>query len=144
MAEVGVRLVGWSEFIRDLKRSGSEIPKQIRKANKEIADEVREDSRKKARSVSRQYAKAATGIQSRAFPDKAQIVINPRRYPWIFGAEFGAKRYKQFSAWKGNQFSSDGAGYAVYPTIVDSQDEIADTYGDRVMDAMKAAFPEGR
>lgn len=147
MAEVGVRLVGWSDFVRDLKRSSPEMGKQLRRANKEIADEVRDESRTEARSQSRQYAKAAAGIQSRAFPDKAQIVLNPRRYPWIFGAEFGSFAYKQFPTWRGNQWlngagPASGVGYAVYPTIRELSPEIADTYGDRVMDSFKHAFPE--
>lgn len=139
MADVGVRLVGWSDFVRDLRRAQPELVKELRRANRDIANEVRDESRDAARSESRQYAKAATGIQSRAFPDKAQIALNPNRFPWIFGAEFGSIQYKQFPAWRGND--SD-AGYAVFPTIRDMSEEIADTYGDRVMDAVSSAFPE--
>lgn len=142
MADVGIRLVGWREFVRDLRRTAPELAKELRRANAEIARDVRDDSRDAARSESRQYAKAATGIQSRAFPDSAQIVLNPRRYPWIFGAEFGALAYRQFPIWRGNQWTSDSVGYAVFPTIRESEDEIADEYGDRVMDAMRVAFPE--
>ncbi len=142
MADTGVRLVGWKEFANDLRRSDPRIRRELRSANREIANEVRADARANARSHSRQYAKAATGIQSRAFPDAAQIALNPRGRPWIFGAEFGALQYRQFLPWTGNQFTSDSVGYAVFPTIRDSEDEIADTYGDRMMQAMREAFPE--
>lgn len=150
MADTGIRLVGWQDFVRDLRRSNRDMAKQLRKANREIANEVRDRARGVGRVVYGKYGKygnAARAIQSQAFPDAARIRLRPKTDPRILGAEFGALAYPQFSKWRGNQWTAgsgpkSGVGYAVFPTIREMTPEIRDTYGDRIMDAMRAGFPE--
>jgi hypothetical protein len=137
------------DFVSDLRRVDARLPKVIQQANKEISVEVADAAQDRARGVSRQYAKAAKGISGRAKQKSASIAIRSARYPWIFGAEFGALAYRQFMPWRGNQWTQGygpdaGTGYAVYPTIRDKVPEIMDTYGDRMMDALAAAYPERR
>lgn len=57
----------------------------------------------------------------------------------IWGAEFGGGRRRttrQFAPWRGN---GEGAGYFLFPTVRDMEDEVLERYGDAVMRAVDAS-----
>ncbi len=94
------------------------------------------------------------------------INLKGRRYPWAWGAEFGAKRAwvfgkvtvqsrlrrRQFPIWRGNQFvvrGRGGPGWIIQPTIRENIDrvtrDIADGIDDLIDETMKRAkVPRGR
>jgi hypothetical protein len=64
--------------------------------------------------------------------------------PFAFGAEFGAKRYPQFAAWRGNQWvggsgPADGVGYFLYPAIREQHAEVERIYMANIMRLMRVA-----
>lgn len=140
-----------NNLARDIQRAvRREKDKALRRAHREIANEVRDEARGVGRVVYGKfgtYGNASKAITSRAWPDKARVRLEPRRDPRIFGSEFGSIQFKQFSAWRGNQFTAGsgpeaGTGYALYPTLRRMVPEIREEYGDRLMDALEAAFPK--
>lgn len=156
----GIRVVGLDQFARDLRRVDKDAARELAKSYRLIARDVRERSRARARQQSAAYAKAAAGIQSRASAKDARIRITGRRYPWIFGQEFGAYRnlerqirygestrtirgWNQFPPWRGNRYvNASNTGYAVYPTIRDRTPYLVDEV-ERAMDrSLAAAFPD--
>lgn len=159
MAE-GIRVVGLDQFARDLRRVDKDAAKELARAYRLIARDVRERARAKARQQSKAYKEAASGIQSKASARDAKIRITGRRYPFIFGHEFGAyqnldrtirygdkgirtvKGWNQFPPWRGNRYvNASNTGYAVFPTIRERTPFLVDEV-ERAMDkALAAAFP---
>lgn len=146
-----VATAGVKNLASDLRRAaGKEASAALRKAHREIANEVRDKARSKARSEygkAGSYGRASRAIQSRAFPDAAKIRMRAKSDPRIFGSEFGSHAYRQFRPWKGNQWTAgagpkSGVGYAVFPTFREEVPRIRDEYGDRLLDAVRVAFPD--
>lgn len=140
-----------NNLARDIQRAvGREKDKALRKAHREIANEVRDEARNRGRSAygkNGSYGRATRAITSRAWPDKARVRLEPKKDPRILGAEYGSHQFKQFRGWTGNQFTAGsgpdaGVGYALHPTLRDKVPEIREMYGDRLMDALEAAFPK--
>lgn len=159
MAE-GIRVVGLDQFARDLRRVDKDAAKELARAYRLIARDVRERARAKARQQSDAYEKAAAGIQSKASARDARIRISGRRYPFIFGHEFGAyhnldrtfaygdkgvrtvKGWNQFPPWRGNRYvNASNTGYAVFPTIRDRTPFIRDEVAKAMDEALAVAFP---
>jgi len=140
---------GVKNLVRDLRRaSEKEAVKVLRRAHREIANEIRDDARARAKTAYGKrgsYGRASRAITSRAWPDKAKVRLEPKKDPRVLGAEYGAIQYPQFRAWTGNQWIGgppEGVGYALLPTLRDDVPKIRETYGDRIMDALAAAFPD--
>ena len=148
---VTVKTRNVKNLARDIQRAvGREKDKALRKAHREIANEVRDEARTRGRSAygkNGSYGRATRAITSRAWPDKARVRLEPKRDPRIFGAEYGSVVFRQFRGWTGNQWTQgagpeSGVGYALHPTIRENVPKIREEYGDRLMDALEAAFPK--
>jgi hypothetical protein len=137
-----VEVRGLKEFQRELrklqdKQVNAELAALNQKAAQLVVDNVR--------PVSRQQAKVAGGIRA-AKTFKAAVVStkNTKRTPFAVGAFFGARRYKQFQPWIGNQWDpgdSVSASYGVPHAIAAHLDEIVDVYGDGIEALAAKAFP---
>jgi len=145
---VQIRTVNVKNLARDIHRAvGREKDRALRAAHRKIANEVRDDARTKARFTFGPYHRASRAITSRAFPNRAVVRLQKRTDPRIFGAEFGSIEFKQFYGWRGNQWTQGSGpdsqvGYALHPALRENVPRIREEYGDRLMDAMAAAFPK--
>ncbi len=83
---------------------------------------------------------------------RSEVSFGGSKFPEAAGVEFGAVRnvlrqrstgsyrgWNQFKAWKGN--GSD-AGYALFPAIRSSSDEILELGGKAIDDISRKAFPD--
>ena len=144
-----VAIPGYREWVRDLKGVSRDLERAVRLENKAVADEVAEAAVAAAKAVSPKYAKAAPGIRARGRSTAAAVAMMVNKYPWILGAEFGARQYAQFPAWTGNQWvegdgPEPGTGYALYPTIRRMVPDIVVDYADRVEARIAQVWTGGR
>lgn len=140
-----VAIPGYNQWVRGLAAVSKDLAREVQVENKQVAEEVAAEARQAAGSHSRQYAKAAAGIRARGRRNAAALALLVRRYPWILGAEFGAKYHRQFKPWTGNQWNpqvgpAGGVGYVVYPTIRRLTPQIVEGYADRVERRIAAAW----
>ena len=131
-----LKIDGMDAFIRELKRTDSTLPKAMQKANNDVAAVVlrRAVQLRDSQPGSARKTSIKTGNQA----TRASVVIGSEREPWTLGAEFGAKRFKQFQRWKGNQWRNaigdqwGGAdpqvGYFLHPAIDDTRSEFLEEY----------------
>lgn len=140
-----VHVEGLSDFQRELRRlRDSEIRKEMAAVN-QAAAQVIVDA---VRPTSRQQAKVQGGIRAgKTFKAATVTTANTKRFPFAVGSFFGARRYRQFQPWIGNQWDPGdhvAASYGVPHAIASHLDEIIDTYGDRIEQLAAKAFPTGR
>lgn len=129
-----IRVVGLRDLQRELK--ALDLQGELKEANWRVAQIVLEEAEKRARALGRMQAKAAESLTAGRAQRKATVAFGGARYPFAFGAEFGAKKYPQFLPHLGR------TGYWLYPAIRDKRDEIVDAYGDEIERLTKAAFPD--
>lgn len=130
-----VAVTGLPELLRDLKTMGRVLPAEIRKGHRRAAKVVEAAARARALAQGGAIAKARMAIKATATQRTAKLVLDATgRYPFIFGAEFGAKQYPQFKPWRGNQWQPDSGnvGYAVHPAIRDTREQFVDAYATEV------------
>lgn len=133
MAEVAFdRIEGLSELIRDLRGAPERLDKEIRRRFREVAKDVREQARDAAatvrprshadrpRALKQHWDALVKSITSGADSDSPWIRVGSNSVEWATSFEFGSRRYREFP-WRGN---STGAGYFLWPTIRDSEEEI--------------------
>lgn len=116
----------------------SKLPREIGKANKDAADMVVTSATRRAQGMGGVQAHAAKrGMRAKRSQRAAAITLDGVREPTILGAEFGAKKYRQFPPWRGNQWNPDsgGVGYFLHPVIRDDREQIIGKYAD-VIDAL--------
>jgi len=136
----GVKVVGLNEFRRELKRLEDDLTPELKAVNFELAQRVTSWAQTKAAAVSPQAAKAARdALKASRTAARAQVIIGNNKTPWALGAEFGAQRWKQFPAWRGND---KGAGYFLWPSIRDHREEIMDLYMEALDKLAGKAFPD--
>ncbi len=154
-----VTVKGLSEFRRELRAIDAEIPKAMQVANKDIAREVSDAARSNARSAGGVWAKAAGAITPRATAEAASVGVSataraPMALPAFWGARsrtgwFGAPKYAgyptQHPPWVGNTWeaaSRSEGPYVINYTLLEQEDRVVELYGDAVMAASAAAFPD--
>lgn len=135
-----VEVDGIDSFIRDIKKAGSDVVDRMKKANNDAAAVVLK--RAVVLRDGQPGAARKTSIKTGNKANRASLVIGSSREPWALGAEFGANRFKQFQAWKGNQWRNGlgntwgGAdpqvGYFLHPAIRDTRDEFKEEYGKQI------------
>jgi len=149
-------VAGLNKALRGLPK---EYARELSVASNEIAQKVADGAAGRARSVGGIARHVAPSI--RAGKGKAPIVRmgDSTRLPesgngWtrkrtgtgqtvgdvIWGAEFGAKNYWQFSPWLGNRAH---AGYFLWPTIREMNEETQDRYLEAVSRAHAKIKPQG-
>ena len=130
-------VTGAEEFARALRKMSPQIKRELDKRNREIGKEVIAKAKGRASGVSRQAARASAAMSATGARGGVAIRLAGRKVPFALGAEFGAKRYPQFMAWTGNQWSGipEGVGYFMHPTIRDSVPDVVNKYLDACQDA---------
>jgi hypothetical protein len=134
---------GLRQFSRALKNLGGEIPRSLRDYNVKAAEAVVEVGKEYARSP--QQAKAAESLRaSRSASYVAILLGDNNRYAFARGAEWGARRYKQFPPWRGNQWMSwgGGPGYFLHPAIRTVGSTVLEEYWQSIRALRAEAFPE--
>jgi septal ring factor EnvC (AmiA/AmiB activator) len=134
---------GLSQFQRELKKLSGALPTSLRKLNEEAANKIVDTGREKARRP--QQAKAAESLRaSRSANYVAVLLGDSSKYEFALGSEFGARRYKQFPPWRGNQWQSwgGGPGYFLHPAIREVGTTILDDYWDSIRGLARRAFPD--
>lgn len=145
-----IEVEGLAEFRRDLRKLGTELPRELRKLNKSAAELVVDEARARAQSLGGVAAHVAPSLKAQAQGASAAVKLGGNRYPMAGGAEFGAGRntpratargrvagWNQFPEWTGN--SSD-AGRFLYPAIRARQADVIELYGDGIEQLAQRAF----
>ena len=136
----GVKVVGLDDFRRELKKLEEDLTPELKTVNFQLAVQVQTWAQTKAAAVSPQAAKAAReALKASKTAARAQVILGSNKTPWALGAEFGAARWKQFPAWRGN---SKGAGYFLWPSIREHREEIMDLYMAALDKLAAKAFPD--
>lgn len=147
----GHTIRGLNEFLRELGQANRKLAGQaLREGNKEAADIIARETQAQA-SRDRVASKAAGQVRAAADRLEAKITFNKtNRFPYVLGAFFGARRFKQFRPWVGNQYTAgdaggihtDGMPYHAAEAIEAKDTEFLDAYGDILERALARAFPD--
>lgn len=142
---IAAQIEGLDEFRASLRAAGKEYGRAMGQANKRAAEFVAAEARTRAISRGGSAAKGAQSIKASAAQKAAMVAIGGPRYQWMLGAEFGAKKYKQFPPWRGNQWQPDannGVGYFLHPAIRDTRERFEEMYLEELDTVAKSAFPK--
>jgi hypothetical protein len=155
LAKANVR--GLDDFRAKLRRhaDAKQLERELRTANFSVAKLIEERSKPIMAGLRGGMGpRAADTIKASRSAVAARLGLGGSDdAPYALGVEFGAVRgiprnggngrtikgWNQFDGWRGN---GDDAGYAVFPTIRDSTDEILDRYGDEIERILSDAFPD--
>lgn len=143
MAGPAVRVEGLRDLSRHLRAIDKSLARDLRIANKAAAETVLAEARRRASSLGGVAAKTAPTLRASGEQQRATVRLGGARAPYALGAEFGAKRYRQFKPWRGNQWGgfSGGPGYFLHPAIRETADEIVGQYGNLLDKLTAKAFP---
>lgn len=133
---------GLREFRIALKALGVGLPDSLRDYNVKAAEAVVERGRAKATRP--QQNKAAQSLRASRSGQAVGIMLGDNgAYAFARGAEFGARRYRQFPPWRGNQWMSwgGGPGYFLHPAIREVGETVLDDYWNSIRTLRKRAFP---
>ena len=144
-----VEFRGMRDFRRELRQVEAKLPREVGRALRSAVREiVLPEAQAKARAMGGVQAHAAGGIQAFGTQTKAGLRFsNSKKYAMSAGAFFGSKRFRQFPAWVGNDFSWDGGEgpgrgpYAINPALAAKADEFHERIGDALEDLAARAFP---
>lgn len=135
-----VELIGYDKLRWVLTKS-PEVRERVKDIHQKIGQDVVDDAKRRARGQRTATSKLATSpsaLKSARRARGAVVVLNAsnKTNAWAFGAEFGAKRYRRFQPWTGNQHVvlRDGPGYALYPAIRAAVPEIEQQILDMIED----------
>lgn len=148
-AKVTVR--GLDDLRRELKKlDDAGLIDGLKDVNQSVAESVVRWAR--SRAETRLEKRAAESLRASRVQARAQITFGGAKAAFAEGAEFGAMRektrqtsrgpvsgWKQFKEWRGND---TGAGYFLFPSIRDHEEQIADEYLDGIEKLMSKAFPD--
>lgn len=139
-----VAIRGLDEFRRELARSSKDAAREFARVNQQIAEPIAEGAKSRARSLGGAAAKGADSIKAKRSQKGVGITGGGGRHRYFWGAEFGARRYRQFEPWTGNQWvpMEGGVGYFLHPEIRDRVHDIDETYLDAIDKFAKSAFPD--
>ncbi|MDM4721845.1 hypothetical protein QTQ03_20425 [Micromonospora sp. WMMA1363] len=139
-----VRIEGLRDFVSALKAVDAQYPKAVRQANYDMAAELVARSKADAASVGGVARKAARSLRAARQANASVVTGGGARYPYFWGAEFGARQYRQFKPWRGNQYGgwSGGPGYFLHPTIRSEAERLLDGYMARLDALAGEAFPD--
>lgn len=144
--ELSVQIEGLAQFIVLMKKANPDLVVQIAAANFAVGKEIVVDAKDKADAIARprSAALAAKTLGASKSAKNAMVRLGGKRAPFALGTEFGAKKYKQFSAWRGNQWKSfdSGVGYYLHPAVRESWPEARATYLKTIDEVMRSSFPD--
>lgn len=143
-ASMQMTVLGLRDFQRALGHMAGDLPTSLREYNIRAAEEIVEAG--KARATTPQAHKAAEGSlrASKASSYVAVMLGDNRRYAFARGSEWGARRYRQFPPWRGNQWMSwgGGPGYFLHPAIREVGTRVIEEYWESIRHLWGRAFPE--
>lgn len=134
--------------IAGLRKALRAVPRdaqaELRKASLAIADRVAGLAAGRAITVGGVAKYVAPTIKARRDRVPKVVMGGTKRLPGrtgkgqtvgdvMWGAEFGARRHRQFRPWRG---SGQGAGYFLWPTVRDQSDETIERYGEALLHAV--------
>jgi len=138
-----IRVEGLDETRRALRKAGAtSATKAIRAAHKTTAKLVEGESRSRASGATRQQARAARSMLGKGTAGAAVLALrNTGSIPYGIGAYMGAKAYRQFPDWVGNNWDlAAGTGpYVVAEAISENLDEILELFETEIRDAIQSA-----
>jgi hypothetical protein len=143
--EFEYRIQGLRQFQQELAKLGDSLPVSLREYNVRAATEIITDAKAKANAYAPQQGKAAKSLRaSRSASSVAVLLGDNRRYAFAMGSEFGARQYKQFPPWRGNQWTGwePGPGYYLHPAIRDVGAHVVDELWESIRALAYRAFPE--
>lgn len=156
MAAPAVELIGFKEFVRDLRSMSADLPKEMRRAEKRIATDVAESAQGIASGMGGVQARAAGAIRGYATQTQASVGIGAgagypmaavafwgalRKTGWNAGARAGARR--QHPAWVGTSWEPGVAGqgpYAINDALAGY--DVLGAFAEMVTDMAAKAFPD--
>lgn len=143
MPEPGIRIKGLKEFTAALKDVDKSFGREMGKAAKAAGELIVPAARQRLADMSKQGAKAAPSIRAAASQKGVSIKFGGSGSPgdMAAGAIFGAKQYKQFPAWVGNDWTAGGTGgpYGINAAIREKSPEVIDLYTRIIGDLYKRA-----
>ena len=122
------------------KKAGHDIGTDLKKTNFEVAKFVRGEARGRARGLGGVAAKAAPSLRASRTGGYVQIQLGSARHPYALGAEFGAKKYKQFKPWTGPMTDAYDCGYFLGPSVKDNKKDIIVRWEKGVTEALNRAI----
>lgn len=151
-----VNVKGLNELRRELKKldqaDSSEWRKALSKVNYDVARLVVGKAKPRMAGLPGPGSRSSASLTASKSGVAARLAFGGARAPFAEGVEFGSARniprrtargtvrgWNQFQAWRGN---GPDAGYALFPTIRESTEEIVEMYGDAIDEVMQAAFPD--
>lgn len=138
-----MEVIGLRKFRADLKKISADLPDTLRTFNIYAAERI--VTAAKSRAKTRQQAKAAKSLRAGKSGTEVSVRLgNNTTYAFARGAEWGARKYKQFPPWRGNQWRSwgGGPGYFLHPAIREVGDTVLEEYWESVRALRKRAFPD--
>jgi hypothetical protein len=136
---------GLRSFLRSLRKIADDYGDVIKQANFEVGEAIVRGARERAAQQPGVARKAAESLRAARQASAAVVTGGGARYPYFFGAEFGARRYHQFQPWRGNQFEAagwDGPGYFLHPTLREDGPGILRDYLEYLDQLHREAFDE--
>lgn len=137
------QIEGLKQFTTALRAMGEHLPKSLRDYNVKAAEEIVAKGRDNAETPqARLAAKSLRASKSSSYV--AVMLGNNGRYAFARGAEWGARKYKQFPPWRGNQWMSwgGGPGYFLHPAIREVGETVLAHYWESIRTLRKEAFPD--
>ena len=123
--------------------------KEIGDINFKVAEFVIDKAEQRGRRLGGVHAHVVGNNAFRASKRQRAATVNvggaAAKHGPVLGAEFGAKQYRQFPEWRGNQWSPDGSagvGYMLHPAIRENAEEWLDMYWDELNRLARRAFPD--
>lgn len=141
----GIEIKGLKEWRRDLRKCGAGWTRHLAALNRGIAKFVEGEAKGNwFRPVQVEAERAVRGVGT---VQGARIGVGTSP-PFAQGAVWGAKQYKQFPEWVGNNWEVGGAGgpYGINMAIRENKDEITESYADGfayIAAVVAGAFPDG-
>ncbi len=137
---------GLAAFGKQLRRADKVLAADFAELNEEHANRIASAARANAGSDGGVEAKAAAAIKAvKSASELAITITSTTAHPYALGAFYGAKRYKQFADWVGNQWepgASDDGPYAVAPAITAEAPKMLEAYGAATVDFFNERFAD--
>ena len=137
------QIVGLRDFQRALGEMAEALPTSLREYNRIAAEEIIEAA--KGRATTPQANKAAESLRSSRSASYVAIYLGDnRKYAFAEGSEWGARQYKQFPPWRGNQWMSwgGGPGYFLHPAIREIGTQVVEELWESIRGLAYRAFPD--
>lgn len=152
---MAVEVHGLAEFAAAARRIDPRLARELSKAHKQVSTEVAERAQRNVSGLpSPQSSRAAAGVRPRAGQTKGSLALLGSN-PFVRAAVFGTVVHHVFGrsmradrmarrVWQQHvgAWTAEEGLYGVSPAIKQSIPDILDTYGDRIMVALKEMFPD--